>query len=384
MCGNTAPATQASEILMGGKHSAFKKPRPILDIFGATYTGDGIFKQSMSTGTDICAPTRISATVASGTAIKYNPPTGTDMQMEGGMSSYIRTRYQCITCMKEYANESLEELRIVDYAANSKSGAAGLIAFGGTTQQNEELFGLTSPASTSRVGFGVAAQSKPPFRTSGTKKEFAGAINLLGRPAQAQITGLFGSSVSFGAKTTAAPVYICGGTNTMGSGTPLFGQSNQQRALLRQTTGTVGGIFESTATTQSAGFGNTSSLGRKNQTSAGCYGDERTVFGTTKTTTTNNSDSFGNTGNMSAILFEEKTAVHEYGANAGFSAQNFEFGSFGTTSTTRNAFPTEIINYIPETGSSVVRVAHPLKRGLQDMDIDEDMDVCRPSTISLL
>ena len=46
-----------------------------------------------------------------GTTIKFNPPTGNDTMMKSGTQQSIQTRHLCITCMKEYENKSIEELR---------------------------------------------------------------------------------------------------------------------------------------------------------------------------------------------------------------------------------------------------------------------------------
>ena len=48
-----------------------------------------------------------------GTTIKFNPPTGNDTMMKSGTQQSIQTRHLCITCMKEYENKSIEELRYV-------------------------------------------------------------------------------------------------------------------------------------------------------------------------------------------------------------------------------------------------------------------------------
>ena len=53
-----------------------------------------------------------------GTTIKFNPPTGNDTMMKSGTQPSIQTRHLCITCMKEYENKSIEELRCEDFVAN--------------------------------------------------------------------------------------------------------------------------------------------------------------------------------------------------------------------------------------------------------------------------
>lgn len=56
----------------------------------------------------------------SGTVIKFNPVTGSDTMAKNGVTQTISTRHHCITCMKEYENKSLEELRLEDYTAGRK------------------------------------------------------------------------------------------------------------------------------------------------------------------------------------------------------------------------------------------------------------------------
>ncbi|KAF8794857.1 Nuclear pore complex protein Nup98-Nup96 like protein [Argiope bruennichi] len=330
--GSATPSTQSSGGLFGNTStSAFGTPRPTFGGFGSSTTGTGLFGQNTSTGTGLFGSTGgFSATAPTGTTIKFNPPTGTDTMMKGGVSTSIGTRHQCITCMKEYENKSLEELRVEDYAANRKgSSTTGVMGFGAPAQQTS-IFG-TPAASTSAFSFG-GTQSKPLFGTTGTTNTF-GSGGLFGQPAQTQNTGLFGKPAGFGTPaTSAAPVFNFGGT----SGTSLFGQNNQQKPLFGQTTGSTG-LFGNTATTQSTGFGSGASFGgfgATNQQSTGLFGAKPTGFGTTNTTTTN-TFSFGNTNNMSGGgLFGQKPAAPTFGTGTGFGTQSTGFGSFGTTPST--------------------------------------------------
>lgn len=86
-----------------------------------------------------------------GTAIaKFSPPNETDTLLKGSTTSYVQTKQQCITFMKEYAEKSLEELRFEDYAANRK-GPQGAGMFG-ATQQSGVFGGLQQPTSNSLFG----------------------------------------------------------------------------------------------------------------------------------------------------------------------------------------------------------------------------------------
>ncbi|KAG8180121.1 hypothetical protein JTE90_012136 [Oedothorax gibbosus] len=339
--GSSTPSTQSSGGLFGNtSNSAFGTPRPGFGGFNASTPGTGLFGQNTNTGTGMFGSAGgFNATAAtSGTTIKFNPPTGTDTMIKGGTSTNISTRHQCITCMKEYENKSLEELRMEDYAANRKGGAGSAVGmgFGTTTQPTGGLFGGNAAASTSAFSFGSTTQSKPMFGTTGATNTFGTSGGLFGQPAQTQNTGLFGKSVGFGAPTAAAAPAFSFGAST---GTSLFGQNNQQKPLFGQTTGGTG-LFGSTATTQqSTGFGTNTAFGAfgaNNQQTTGLFGAKPTGFGTTNTTTTN-SFSFGNTNAMSAGggLFGQKPAATAFGTGTtAFGTPSSGFGAFGATPAT--------------------------------------------------
>ena len=67
--------------------------------------------------------------------------------MKNNIQTTINTHHQCITCMKEYENKSLEELRFEDYSVGRKAATAGAgVQPGGifgaaTTPQTNSLFG---------------------------------------------------------------------------------------------------------------------------------------------------------------------------------------------------------------------------------------------------
>ncbi|CAL1283216.1 unnamed protein product [Larinioides sclopetarius] len=65
-------------------------------------------------------------TAAAGTTFKFNPPTGVDVIMRGGVSRSIGTKIQCITCMKEYENKSFEVLKHLELASQFLSNGSSV------------------------------------------------------------------------------------------------------------------------------------------------------------------------------------------------------------------------------------------------------------------
>lgn len=122
--------------------------------------------------------------------VKYRHTLGMDIILVMGHEIVISTKQHCITHMKDYANKSLEELRLEDYMANRKGPPAGEF-FGSALQIGGRMFGQTSTASANRhVGlqgfgptnnaFGATSQQKTnrsnkPFgQTTTTQTGFRG------------------------------------------------------------------------------------------------------------------------------------------------------------------------------------------------------------------
>ena len=82
--------------------------------------------------------------------------------MKNNVATTINTHHQCITCMKEYENKSLEELRFEDYVAGRKAPGPG------TAVQTGGLFGASSTTQTPSL-FGQN-QQKSLFGTPATSK----------------------------------------------------------------------------------------------------------------------------------------------------------------------------------------------------------------------
>ena len=104
----------------------------------------------------------------SGTAIaKFLPPSETDTLLKGSTQSYVQTKQQCITFMKEYAEKSLEELRFEDYAANRKGPQGGGMfgatqqtgVFGGSLQQTPSSSLFTTQQNTQQPTTGLFGSS---------------------------------------------------------------------------------------------------------------------------------------------------------------------------------------------------------------------------------
>ncbi len=208
---------------------------------------------------------------------KFQPTTSTDTMMKQGQQSSINTRHQCITCMKEYENKSLEELRCEDYIANRKG--IGAVGGGG-------MFGQ-QPAATSPAGGGVFGQTtsssgglfgqqqnKPMFGTTGIGAATSAAPSFggFGQSSQAGGGGLFGANkpTGFGAPVaTVAPAF--------GAPTGGFGAATSQPS--------GGGIFGST--TPAFGTNTTGGFGAATSQPGGMFGattSQPTAFGTTNTT----------------------------------------------------------------------------------------------------
>uniref|UniRef100_A0A1E1XGD9 Nuclear pore complex protein Nup98-Nup96 n=1 Tax=Amblyomma aureolatum TaxID=187763 RepID=A0A1E1XGD9_9ACAR len=336
---NQQPA--ASTGIFGTPSSTFGQPRPQFGSFSSTTpaAGTGLFGQPQSTGLFGQTPTAGTSlfgtsafgagAVTTGTTIKFKPPTGTDTMMKNGVSSTISTSHQCITCMKEYENKSLEELRLEDYAANRKGGGqAGLVGFGATSQPSS-IFS-TPATQQSAFNFG-ATQNKPLFGTSTTGGFAPTGGSLFGQTTQSQ--NVFGKPAGFGMTTPASTSAFGTSTGFGTTGTSVFGQP-QQKSIFGQPTGT--GLFGSTtATTQpstgfSTGFGGT--FGATTQPSA--FG-VRPTFGAT-TTTAPGSFGFGSTANTGTSLFGAKQPAFNFGATTpAFGATNTTgFGGFSTAGST--------------------------------------------------
>ena len=98
---------------------------------------------------------------------KFQATTSTDTMMKAGQSQQISTRHQCITCMKEYENKSMEELRCEDYIAGRKTGGAGGAMAGGS------MFGQAAPAT---GGTGLFGQQQTTSSSGGWQEYFSGVF----------------------------------------------------------------------------------------------------------------------------------------------------------------------------------------------------------------
>uniref|UniRef100_A0A8C1UTE4 Nuclear pore complex protein Nup98-Nup96 n=1 Tax=Cyprinus carpio TaxID=7962 RepID=A0A8C1UTE4_CYPCA len=254
-----------------------------------------------------------------GTTIKFNPPTGSDTMVKGGVTTSINTKHQCITAMKEYENKSLEELRLEDYQAGRKgpsnpmaAGTGGLFgaAATATPSTGTGLFGPSTP----NTGFSFG-QNKTSFGTS-TGGFGTTTGSLFGQPQQQQQQQQQqqGSSLfkPFGsATTTQNNTFSFGNSSSMG----LFGNTAASQA---------GGLFGNTNTSTATGFGTgifgQTNTGFGNVGTQNLFGNKPAGFGTTTTTS---APSFG-TGTG---LFANKPTL-TLGANTNTST--FGFGATGT------------------------------------------------------
>jgi len=276
-------------------------------LFGSTTVsqsgGGGLFSQpatnsfGASTGfgstTAAVAPTGTAfggfgaAQAQTGTAaVKFNPVTGQDMMLKSGVQTNINTRHQCIVCMKEYENKSMEELRCEDYMAGRKGNVGtGAPAAGGG------LFGAAQPAATGGGLFGaqpaatnaggVFGQQKPLFgATTGgfgagtavsAAPAFGAATNTFGQQPTATQAGPFGAAKPFGQATATSTTTGFGGFGGFGqpqqqaAGGGLFGQQNKPfNTVAPQPAASAGGGFfggAAAGTSTTTGFGATAATG---------------------------------------------------------------------------------------------------------------------------
>lgn len=269
--------------------------------------------------------------VATGTAIaKFQAQQETDTMLKSGQNTFVQTKQQCISFMKEYQEKSLEELRLEDYMANRKGPQAGSSAGGlFAAQQPAGVFGQTTTANTSLFGQSSAVQPStglfgPTANTMGTSSAFGQTAGggLFGKPLTTPATtssgfGGFGTTTStFG---TAKPFGTVTGTQSTG----LFGQPQSQAPAFGQAAANTFGT---------AGFGQaqpaqTSLFGQPASTVAptfGLGGAPAQTFGGFGTSTTNTSAAGGIFGAPKPAFGTGTTFGPQPAASTGF-------GGFGTT-----------------------------------------------------
>jgi len=305
------------------------------------------------------------ATQQTGTAVaKFQPQQETDTLLKGQTTSYVQTKQQCITFMKEYAEKSLEELRYEDYAANRKGPQAGNTPglFGG---QQSSVFGV--PQTSTSSGFGGFGQQQQQQQQPQQQQLFG--ANPMNAPTSAfgQTTNtnafsqnLFGKPIGQTPAATTASTFGAFGTNTastFGVAKPMFGPAPTSAPNLfgQPSTSTFGGTsfgqpttslfgttatpaWNSTAPTSTASntlFG--ASAAKPFSTST--FGTAPTTFGTQPQTSTAGAGfSFGQPN--SGSIFAQKPTQSFFGAptqqpaasNVTFGQNQNSGGLFGQTS----------------------------------------------------
>lgn len=272
--GGTSTAQPATSGF-GSSLSTFGKPAGT-GIFGGTPQTTSMFGgTSVFGGQQPSAFGQVQAPV--GTTVKFTPTTGSDTMLRNGVSQNINTRHICITAMKEYESKSLEELRMEDYLAGRKTGAAQTSAFGAVQpiQQSPGLFGATSstaPTFAASTSTGLFGQAKPAFGTTTTTAATGlfGNTSTFGKPA-------FGATAApaFGSVQPQQPTGLFTAQPTTGFGatsTPsLFGSATQPAASKPFT-------FGQTAASQPSLFGTTTAFGAQN---TALQQPNKPLFGTT-------------------------------------------------------------------------------------------------------
>ncbi|KAK2170352.1 hypothetical protein LSH36_3g17077 [Paralvinella palmiformis] len=262
-----------------------KTPAPAA--FGSAVQNTGAFGSSIGGGTSLfgssnagvsnptstlfgSANTSTVLAGQSGTTIKFNPPSGQDGVIKGGVSTNISTRHQCISSMKEYEAKSLEELRAEDYVVNRKgpqTGSAGVFTNPQTTQ--------------AQTSFSFGTQNKTPGFVGFSQTATSGGTSLFSQPQQAQSTGGLFSSGASNTKFGTTPSVGSTSFGGFGSGSSAIGQNTANKGLFGQPANTpVGGLFGTTQTASSAGngFGSTQSSFGTNTQAGGLFSNKTTSF----------------------------------------------------------------------------------------------------------
>ncbi|XP_005161496.1 nuclear pore complex protein Nup98-Nup96 isoform X1 [Danio rerio] len=259
-----------------------------------------------------------------GTTIKFNPPTGSDTMVKGGVTTSINTKHQCITAMKEYENKSLEELRLEDYQAGRK-GPSNLPMAAGTGG----LFGAAAPATPS-TGTGLFGSSAPNtgFNFGQNKTTFGtstGAFgtttgSLFAQPQQQQQQQQQNSSLfkPFGSATTTQ-------NNTFS-----FGNTSSMQGLFANTAASqAGGLFGNTNTSTATGFGTgifgQTNTGFGNVGTQNLFGNKPAGFGTTTTSAPSFGSGPGLFANKPTLTLGTNTNTSTFG----FSGTGAGGGLFG-------------------------------------------------------
>jgi nuclear pore complex protein Nup98-Nup96 len=348
------------------KQQIFGQPQPTTSLFQtqqpqqtslfgqtAPNTGTGLFS---STPSAFAQPTTIN-NLPPGTGIaKFQAQQETDALLKGSTTSYIQTKQQCITFMKEYGEKSLEELRVEDYTANRKGpqpASSGL--FGGGNQNSFFGANQTSTSTGGFTGFGQQSTAQPIFGAANTNtlgqtsafgtnnsafNQSGGGGGLFGKPLQTPATtasafGGFGTTTSnFGVakpfnatapttnlfgQTPAAPTFGQPAPNTFGT-TSTFGQPQQNAPSLFGASSTAppawnaGTSTASTAFNTNAGSNMFGATAAKPAFGATAFGAAPNAFGATPAPAASGFN-FGQQ-NTGGNLFGQKPATNLFGQPA--------------------------------------------------------------------
>lgn len=319
------------------------------NIFGGNQQSSSLFGGSRFGTTSSTSPfgsTPLGAAAPSGTTIKFNPTAGTDTMMKNGVSQSINTRHQCITCMREYENKSLEELRLEDYTANRKGPQSGGV-FGttGAVSNTSNLFGTSSASNAfSTANTGLFGQNKTSFGSIAPTTTSSGlfgqsAFNQNNKPLFGTTTSFANTSTPastnslFGSVATSNPSlnnsFFSGSTNTTATVKPLFGTTaaQPQQSLFGQTS------TQNSSLAAKPLFGNTATsvpqFGQTNTSTLFNPGTSSNLFGSTSQPSLFNTGTTSSNNSLAKPLFSFNSTA----------PLNSSIGATNVTSTS-SLFPT--------------------------------------------